>query len=347
MQVLIIGGTGLISTAITRYLVERGDDVTLYNRGQRQANGPHFRQVKQIYGDRTQFATFEAQIAEAGTFDAVVDMVAFKPEEVESALRALKGRTGHYVFCSTVDVYTKPARVYPVTEDAERQPSTAFPYAWNKARCEEILFDAHARGDLIVTSIRPAYTYGVGSILHSFGWNTYFLDRLRRGKPVIVHGDGTSFWTACHRDDVARAFAGALGNPQAFGKGYHAAGEEWLTWNAYVQAVAEAIGAPPLRLVHIPSELLVRVAPKAAEWCAVNFQYNNIFDNTAARTDLGFRYTIPFIEGVRRVVAGLEARVGADRSRPFENSDDHPFYDRIIEMWERLGQEMASVEASG
>lgn len=336
MRVLIVGGTGLISTGITRLLVERGDQVTLYNRGRRQAEIP---QVAQLHGDRTDYGAFEAQMHEAGPFDAVIDMVAFRPEDVQSAIRAFRGYAGQYIFCSTVDVYTKPARVYPVTEEAERQPAAVFPYAWNKARCEEILFDAHARGDLAVTCVRPAYTYGLGSILHSFGWNTYFLDRLRRGKPIIVHGDGTSFWTACHRDDVARAFAGATGNSAALGKGYHAAGEEWLTWNQYVATVAEAIGAPPPALVHIPSELLVRLAPQAAEWCAVNFQYNNIFDNRAARCDLGFRYTIPLIEGVRRVVAGIQA--GGD----FENADDFPFYDRIIEVWQRSGDEMVQALA--
>jgi nucleoside-diphosphate-sugar epimerase len=333
MRVLVIGGTGLISTAITRQLVERGDDVILYNRGRREADVPD---VARLYGDRTDHAAFEAQMAGAGPFDAVIDMVAFVPQDVQSAVRAFKGCTGQYVFCSTVDVYTKPAARYPVTEEAERQPAPAFPYAWNKARCEEILFEAHARGDLAVTAIRPAYTYGVGSILHPLGWNTYFLDRIRRGKPIIVHGDGTSFWTACHRDDVGRAFAGAAGNESALGRGYHAAGEEWLTWDRYVETVAQAMGAPPPVLVHIPTDLLVRLAPQAAEWCAINFRYNNIFDNAAARRDLGFRYTVPFVEGVRRVVAGIQADGG------FENSDDHPFYDRIVQVWRQLGAAAAA-----
>ncbi len=329
MNILIIGGTGLISTAITRQLIGRGEQVTLYNRGKRE---PSPAGVAVLHGDRTDYAAFEAQMREVGPWDVVIDMVAFNPEDVQSAIRALGGRTGQYIFCSTVDVYTKPARRYPITEEAEKQPSTAFPYAWNKARCEEILFAAHMRDDLPVTAIRPAYTYGVGSVLHTLGWNTYFLDRIRRGRPIIVHGDGTSFWTACHRDDVARAFVGAAGNPQALGQAYHAAGEEWLTWNQYVEAVAEAIGAPPPALVHIPSDLLVRLAPKAAEWCAVNFQYNNIFDNAAARRDLGFCYTIPFVEGVRRVVAGIEAH------GHLEDSDQYPFYDHIIAAWQELGQ---------
>lgn len=338
MRVLIIGGTGLISTAITRYLAERGDDVTLYNRGQRTVDIPG--DIKRILGDRTAYSAFEAQMAEVGPYDAVIDMVAFRPQDVESAIRAFGGRVEQYVFCSTVDVYTKPAARYPVREDAERKPSRTFPYAFGKAQCERILEEAHARGDFQVTMIRPAWTYGEGgSILHAFGWGTYFLDRLRKGMPVIVHGDGTSFWVACHRDDVGRAFVGALGNPKAYGKGYHVTGEEWMTWDAYHHVVAQALDAPPPTLVHIPTDLLGRVAPKAAEWCVENFHYNNIFDNAAARADLGFRYTIPFAEGARRVIAWREAHGG------FESSDDHPFYDRILDAWERLGTDMAQALA--
>ncbi len=332
MNVLIVGGTGLISTAITRQLVARGDQVTLYNRGQREADIP---EVARIAGDRNDFARFEEQMAGAGPFDAVIDMVCFTPDQAESAIRAFRGRVRQYIFCSTVDVYTKPARVYPVTEDAERQPSPSFPYAYDKARCERLLEAAHARGDFALTTIRPAWTYGEGgAILHTFGWNTYYLDRLGKGKPVIVHGDGTSFWVACHRDDVGRAFVGAMGNEAAFGRAYHATGEEWMTWDAYHRVVAKALGAPPPTLVHMPTDLLGQVLPKTAEWCVENFGYNNVFDNAAARADLGFSYTISFEEGACRVIRWLEARGG------FENCDDHPFYDRLLEAWGRLGVEM-------
>ena len=119
MRVLIIGGTGLISTGITRQLVERGDEVILYNRGRREAEIAGC--VPRILGDRTQYGVFEAQMADADSFDVVIDMVAFKPEDVESAIRAFDGRVGQYVFCSTVDVYTKPAARYPVREEAERR----------------------------------------------------------------------------------------------------------------------------------------------------------------------------------------------------------------------------------
>jgi nucleoside-diphosphate-sugar epimerase len=269
-------------------------------------------------------------------FDCVIDMVCFLPEEAKSSIRAFRGRVRQYIFCSTMDVYTKPAKRYPIKEDEERQPSSSFPYAVNKAACENVLLEAHGRGDFPLTIIRPAYTYGEGrGLVHTLGWGTYYLDRVRKGKPIIVHGDGTSFWVACHRDDVARAFVGAVGDAKAFGKAYHVTGEEWMTWNSYHQGVAEAMEVSPPPLVHIPTDLLGKIAPKQASWCVENFHFNNIFDNTEAKNDLGFRYTIPWMEGVRRVVAWLDEHGG------IENSDDYPFYDRIIAAWERLGKSMA------
>ena len=323
MKILIVGGTGLISTAITDELVERGDEVTVYNRG---STGPP-RGVEQLVGDRGDFATFERQIADAGSFDCVIDMVCYKPEEARSAVRAFSGRTDHYIFCSTVDVYAKPALSYPIREDERPYTSDAFPYARDKAACERIVFEAHEQGSLAVTSIPPAHTYGEGrGLIYSLGGGTGYLDRVRKGKPIVVHGDGTSLWAACHRDDVAHAFAAAAGSSRTFGKGYHVTGEEWMTWDRYHAAVAEAMGAPRPELVHIPTDLLHRATERG--WIsAVNFQYNNIFDNSAAHADLDFKYTVDFISGVRRIVAWLDAHQG------FDNSDDDPFEDRLIAAW--------------
>jgi len=334
VRILIVGGTGLISSAIVRFLAERGDEVTVYNRARREGELPG--SVRRLVGDRTRFEEFERQMAAAGRFDCVIDMVCYSPEEAASAIRAFRGRTSQYVFCSTVDVYTKPARRYPVREGDERRPSGEFPYAANKAVCETLLLEAHGRGDLPVTVIRPAQTYGEGgSLIHTLGWGTYFLDRIRRGMPVVVHGDGNSLWCACHRDDVARAFVGAAGNASALGKAYNATGEEWMTWNAYVEGIAEAMGAPRPKLVHIPTDLLGRLAPKRAEWCVKNFQFDNVFDNSAARSELGFRYTIPWVEGARRTVRWLD-----ERGR-IEPAESQPFYDKLLAAWERAGDRLA------
>lgn len=335
MKVLIIGGTGNISTAATRDLVARGDEVILYNRGQTGADlqGPY----RVIQGDRKDFPRFEEQVAAAGPFDCVIDMICFLPEEAQSLLRAVRGRTRQVVFSSTVDVYIKPAKSYPVAEGAPRGANPAFSYAFNKVACEDILLQAAHGGDFALTIIRNAQTYNdSGYVAGLLLPGPVFLNRLRLNKPVIVIGDGTSLWSLVHRDDAGPTFAAAAGNPRAYGKAYNVAGEEWLTWETIYRLTAEVMQAPPITPVHIPSDLLARLSPnlRGAVWCDLNFKYDNIVDTSAARHDLGFRYAITWEEGVRRILAthqsrGLLSGDGAD-----------PLYDAIIRAWERLATAM-------
>ncbi len=326
MKILVIGGTGLISTVTTQELAKRGDDVTVYNRGKSEAALPEG--VRLIVGDRTDYPRFEQQIAETGLWDCVIDMVGYQPRDAESAVRAFRGRTDHYLFCSTVDVYQKPAQHYPIRPDAPLLGLND--YARNKVAQEKTLWEAHERGDFPVSILRPAFTYGEGrGLVHSFGGGRTYLDRLRKGKPIVVHGDGSSFWTSCHRDDVGRGFVNAAANPKTFGKSYNVAGEEWMTWDQYHQAVARGLDAPEPQLVHIPTDFLVQIAPERAGICGDNFQFNNIFDNSSAHADFGFRYTIPLEEGVRRITAWLDGHGG------LPNSDDDPYDDRIIALWRR------------
>ena len=333
-NVLIIGGTGLISTTATRVLLRRGHHVTHYNRARKAS--PFAGLVQQIVGDRTEHARFERQMRDAGTFDCVIDMAAYREVDAASAVRALTGRTPHYVFCSTVDVYTKPASVYPVEEGAQRRPRESFPYAFEKARCEHLLESAAADGAFALTILRPAHTYGEASgLLDPFMSPPFFIDRIRRGLPLIVHGDGTSLWTSCHRDDVGTAFANAVDTPAARGRDYIVAGDECMTWNQYWEGVAAALGKPTPPLVHIPTDLLAAMEPERASWCKENLQYDNVFRNERAKRELGFAVTVRWVDGVRGVVSSLDAGDGVPSCR------DYPWYDRIIESWERYGKQIA------
>jgi nucleoside-diphosphate-sugar epimerase len=148
-----------------------------------------------------------------------------------------------------------------------------------------------------------------------------------------VHGDGSSLWVACHVDDVARAFIGAVQNPKTFGKTYHTPGEEWMTWNQYHEGVAEALGTPPPQLIHIPTDLLMAIAPARAASIGDNFQFNNIFDTSAAREDLGFRYTIPWVQGVQRTVAWFDTHVKS-------NADDDGFHHHLLTLWRQIQNTM-------
>jgi nucleoside-diphosphate-sugar epimerase len=333
MKILIVGGTGLISTALTRQLLARGDDVTLFNRGRTEVRLPPG--ARTIHGDRKDYPAFEAHIQRGARYDCVVDMICFLPAEAESLLRAVRGRTDHLIVCSTVDVYERPALRYPIPDD--HLLGGVSRYGKDKAECERILMAAHARGDVPVTILRPAQSYGEGrDFIHVFGRSAGTWKRLREGCPVIVHGDGSSLWVACHVDDVARAFAGAAKNARAFGRAYNVTGEEVMTWDQYTERAAEGLGAPPPQIVHIPTDALARVLPKKSRIIVENFRFHNVFDTSTARRDLGFAYTIPFVEGVRRTAAWLDERGF------IQASDGDPWQDRVIEAWRRLGDRLTA-----
>ena len=339
MQILILGGTGQISTQITSQLLARGDEVWHFNRGKRSLGfgGVTFSgNIHSLIGDRKQYAAFEAQMQAAPKFDCVIDMIGFTPEEAESAIRAFEGRTAHYIFCSTVDVYAHPHPhgTLPYRENAPQHGRNQ--YAADKVASEAILVAAHTQGKINLTIIRPSATYAEGAgILDSLRGRPTYIDRLRKGKPIIVHGDGQSLWCSCHASDVSAAFVNATGNPASFGKSYHTTGNEFFTWNQYHEIVAQAIGAPKPQFVHIPTDVLAHILPSdtlndAAHWTKTNFQFNNIFDNRAARDDLGFRQTISWHDGAKRLVKWLDA------NNRIANSDEDPFDDQIIAQWNVL-----------
>ncbi len=236
-------------------------------------------------------------------------MICFRPEEAEASAKAVQGHARQFIMTSTIDVYRKPASTYPYTE-AEPLGGLG-EYARNKVACEEILWAAQERGDLPLTVIRPGATYGPGhGPVHILGGA--YADRLLKGKPIVVHGDGSSFWPSCYADDLAVAFAGAAGNDRAIGRAYHATGEEWVTWDQHHAIVAKAIGAAPPTIVHIPTDALARLAPDRTSWVVDNFQFNNLFDNARARAESRPAACGPARPGHRlRPWAGLAAR--ADR----------------------------------
>ena len=298
MKIFMIGGTGNISSPITKTLLQRGHSLTLYNH---DAQPPEWLQsVKVVSGDRKDHGRLGTR--GGGMRDVRLrrfDMLCFDPEDAESDIRAFRGRARQFIACSTVDVYAKTPASYPLDETADLGAGESFPYGHKKAQCERLLWAAHAAGDFALTVLRPTFTYNEtwSPGIHCFGGQSYHLDRLRKGKPILMHGDGTSIWVATYCEDTAVAFIGAVGNPRAFGQAYNVTGDEWMTHNQIWQTIARVMDAPPPNFVYIPTELLSKLAPQQAEWCAENFRYNNLFDNSKAKRDLGFRYTVTFEQG--------------------------------------------------
>jgi len=321
MDVLVVGGTGLISTGIARQAVDAGHDVTAFHRGETDADLPAA--ISHVHGDRDDEERL-AEVAESVDPEVVIDMVCFSPEQAERAVEAFAG-VEQFVFCSTVDVYHRPLDRNPATEDAARHPSVS-EYGADKAECEDIFLDAH--GDAFQTTvIRPWSTYGEGGpVIHTMGWGTYYLDRIRTDEPVIVHGDGATLWGSCHRDDVAAAFVNAIGNETAYGESYHVTSEEVISWRQYHECVAEAMDAPDPELVSIPTDQLVAVAPDRTDPLLDHFRFSTVFDNSKAKRDLDFEYTVPFREGVERTIADLQRRDAID---DWDSETD----DEIIAAW--------------
>ena len=323
MHILFIGGTGLISTAIARQLLGSGHQVTLFNRGKSENRLPSGAEV--ITGDRKDYAAFESTFADK-TYDVVVDMVAFHPEDTASAIRAFTGRCKQFIHCSTVCVYSGPVSQIP-TPETESYHSVG-EYGQNKIACEKLLLEAYTDNQFPMTIMRPSHSYGEGgSVIRSFGPAETFIDRLRKHKPIVVQGDGNSPWGACHVDDVAQGFIGVMGNPKCIGEAYNIAGDEYMTWNQYHEQVAEVVGGT-FTPVHIPTDTLREAAPHLTGGTYEIFQWPSIFDNAKIKRDTNYTgQTIDFKEGVKRTVAWLESE------KKLVDSDGDDYEDRLIAAW--------------
>ncbi len=302
MRVLFIGGTGIISAACSRLAVERGVELFLLNRGQTGRPVPDGATV--LHGDIRDPASAAAAVGDR-TFDAVVNWVAFTPEHVEADLDLFRGRTGQYVFISSASAYQTPPASLPVVESTPLA-NPFWAYSRAKIACEDRLVRASRDEAFPVTIVRPSHTYD--RTLLPFDGSYTVVDRMRRGAPVVVHGDGTSLWTLTHHRDFARGFVGLLGNPHALGEAFHITSDEWLTWNQIYETVARAAGAPTPRLVHVPSETLAAFDPERGAGLLGDKAHSMVFDNTKIKRAVpDFVATIPFARGAEEILAWHDA----------------------------------------
>lgn len=308
MKVLILGGTGLISTGVVGQLRDRGFDVFAFSRRQRETTP--IENVVYLAGDRNSLPDLTGTLR-FGPFDTVIDMICFRPEQAQMAIDVFTGQVGQYIFCSTVDVYSKDSRPFPVDESAVRNPRRSFSYAYGKFQCEELFEAGEKHGAFALTTMRPAATY-LDRAIAPVGSYQLYIERLREGLPIVIHGDGSSLWVSAHRDDVAEAFVNAVGNSVTFSRAYNLAGTELLTWNDYWKSVANALGVPDPKLVHVPTDFLEALAPDSSMWCVENFQYNNIFDVTAAQEDLRFQPTTTWAQGCAKLTFQFDSGVSRE-----------------------------------
>ncbi|MEY9211254.1 nucleoside-diphosphate-sugar epimerase [Thermobifida halotolerans] len=292
LRVLFIGGTGIISSACARHAVAAGIDLTLVNRGNSSPRAVP-EGVETLRADVRDPESLRTALGRR-TFDAVVDFVAFTPEHVQADIDVFEGRTGQYVFIGSASAYQKPPARLPITESTPlRNPY--WPYSRDKIACEDLLTRAYRERGFPVTVVRPSQTYDSVSVPLNFGWTD--VARMRRGAPVVVHGDGTSLWTLTHHTDFARTFTGLLGHPQAIGDTFHITSDELLTWNQIYELMAAAAGAEP-RLVHVPSEVIAAADPKVGEGLLGDRTHSVVFDNSKVKALVPEHgATVPFAVG--------------------------------------------------
>jgi nucleoside-diphosphate-sugar epimerase len=298
MRVLFIGGTGFISTAVSRMAVERGIDLTLLNRGQRAPNVPG---ASLLTADINDPASVSAALGDR-RFDVVVNWIAYTADDILRDLALFRGRTDQYVFISSASAYQKPPGFWLISESTPLH-NPYWDYSRHKIACEERLLRAYREEDFPVTIVRPSLTYDPNFPIAIGGWGCYTLaHRLLTGQPIIVHGDGSSLWVVTHAEDFARGFLGLLGNPQALGHAFHITSDEVLTWNQIYGAIADALGVEA-QVVHIASEFIAQAAPDLAGSLLGDKTWSAVFDNSKIKAFVpGFQAVIPFREGIRRTL---------------------------------------------
>ncbi len=321
MKVLFIGGTGIISSAVSKLAVEKGIELYLFNRGLHSEFVPQGAKV--ITGD-----TKDKSALKGKTFDVAVDWRAYVPKDVQTDIELFKGHIGQYIFISSASAYQKPPTHWLITESTPLA-NPYWQYSRDKIACEDRLMTEYRDNGFPVTIVRPSLTYGITMIpaaMNSWQKPWTIVDRMRKGEKIVIHGDGTSLWTMTHNTDFAKGLVGLLGNVQAIGHAFHITSDEVLTWNQIYQAIADAAGAE-LKPIYIPSDFIAKIDPEHTgtllgdkSWCAV-------FDNSKIKRFVpDFVATIPFAQGIRRSIQWFEQ----DPKRCEIDDEHNKFIDRLL-----------------
>jgi nucleoside-diphosphate-sugar epimerase len=329
MKVLFIGGTGIISTASTRLAAERDIELTLLRRGQRAVEVP--KGVRTIVADVKDEAAV-AEVLGSERFDAVVDWTAFTAADVERDIRLFQGRTNQFIFISSASAYQRPVGHYLITESTPLK-NPYWQYSRDKIACEERLMKAYREEGFPITIVRPSLTFGDTQIVlavNSWQKSWTAVDRMRRGKKVIVPGDGSSLWVITHNSDFAQGLVGLLGHKQAIGHAFHITSDEVMTWDQFYKITAQAAGAEA-QIVHIASDFIGACLPDTVGSLIGDKSSSVVFDNSKIKSFVpGFRAKVSYAEGVKRTIDWFDA----DPRRKEIDEDSNATWDKLIDAYE-------------
>ena len=306
MNVLLIGGTGTISSAVADRLLSLGNSVSMLNRG----NHPIPEGAELLQGDIHDEEAVKGLIA-SRHFDSVCEFMGFLPEEAERDIRLFEGKTDQLIYISSASAYQKPIHTLPITEETPLE-NPFWAYSRNKAASEAVYFEAYEKSHFPVTVVRPSHTYNemrIPTAFHGTKGPWQILERMIKGKPVIVPGDGTSLWTATFNTDFAVGFCGLVGNPKALGEAFHITSDEVLSWDEIHRVIGKALNTEP-RLVHIPSELLAADDEKGMDLCGqlLGDKANSVlFDNRKIKSYVPeFDCKVRMADGIARAAVWMK-----------------------------------------
>ena len=330
MNVLFIGGTGIISTACTRLAVRRGLNLTLLTRGQHAAEAVDGAEtVRADIND----ASAVARALRGRRFDTVVNWIAFTPADIERDVELFRGRTRQYIFISSASAYQKPSTDYLITESTPLA-NPHWDYSRNKIACEDRLLKAYRDEGFPATIVRPSLTYGenlIPLVINSWQRSYTVVDRMLKGKKVIVPGDGSSLWVITHNSDFAKGFIGLVGHEQAIGHAFHITTDEVLTWDQLYRTVAAAAGVEA-RIVHIPSDFMVACLPEMEGTLIGDKSVSVVFDNSKIKRFVPeFVATTRFAQGIRQSLDWFDA----DPARKLIDAEENAVWDKLIESYEK------------
>ena len=331
MKVLFIGGTGNISSPVSKSALEKGMDLYHLNRG----NRPSVEGVKTLVADINNREHTKKLLADH-KWDAVVNWIAFTPEDILRDFDLFEGNTGQYIFISSASVYQKPPVNYIITESTPLK-NPYWDYSRNKIACEDLLTALYRERNFPVTIVRPSHTYKTLIPVTLGGWEEYtVVNRIKKGLPIVVQGDGTSLWTVTHSDDFAKGFSGLLGNQHAIGESFQITSDEVLSWNQIYQTLAHAAGCEA-KIVHISSDYICDYAdrhnyPSQRGNLLGDKAHCAIFDNSKIKRFVpDYVATIPFSEGIKQTLKWFES----EPSRMIVKEETNRFLDELIETFER------------
>jgi len=331
MKALFIGGTGTISTEITKLLLTQGHELYLLNRGNRNEGLPEGAKI--LKGDINDEAKVAELIADLN-FDVVADFIAFTPEQVERDYRLFKDKTKQYIFISSASAYQSPPADYRINEGTPLA-NPYWEYSRNKIACEDYLMKEYREQGFPVTIVRPSHTYSERSVpvgVHGSGGPWSVLKRIQEGKPVIIHGDGTSLWTLTHSRDFAKGFVGLMGNLHAIGEAVQITSDESLTWNQIHEIIASVLGVK-LNPLYVPSTFLDAASDEDYRGSLLGDKANSVvFDNAKLKR------LVPDFVAATRADQGLREAVEYALAHPEVQKEDADFdawSDRIAAALER------------